>query len=543
MVVKPQYRRESDRDTVVTLDHAPTAERHNPLLEVRDVSRSFGETRALQSACLSVGKGELHALAGENGSGKSTLMKVLAGVLKPDAGKVVWNGAEVRFANPAAAQRAGIAMVFQETLVVPEQTVRQNVVLGTDGMFLRRRSLEAEQEQVRQALDNLGLQHMDMERPVRTLSLAEQQLVTIARAMARPWALLVLDEATSALDSGQRDRLFAYLRSAREAGRSVLFTSHRMDEVEELADSVSVLRLGSLVRRMNINETEPSEILALMAGRTIAERILAPTAQSVPVAARKYQDEVVLEVEDLTLRRTSQPFRLALAKGEILGLGGLESQGQEEFADCLSGLRRPSSGGVRVVDAEGSWHSVTSFAEANRRGIAFVPRDRRREGLFPPLAIFDNFAFGLYPQLNRWGVLRRSALTARFDEFVKQTSLKYGSSRNWIGTLSGGNQQKVLLGRWLATQPRILILNDPMRGVDANTKEELYKLLRVLADDGLSIVLLSTEILELLTLCDRIAIFHEGSVEVLLPAAGTTPTDIVAAMFGHDGPTNTGDQA
>lgn len=510
------------------------------MLEVRDVSKSFGETRALQSARLSVARGEIHSLAGENGSGKSTLMKVLAGVLRPDSGTVVWEGKEVRFPNPAAAQRAGISMVFQETLVVPEQTVRENILLGTDGMFLRRRSRSAERDVAREALNYLGLKEMGTEQMVRSLSLAEQQLVTIARAIARPWSLLVLDEATSALDSGQREQLFAYLRAACAQGRSVLFTSHRMDEVEALAESVSVLRLGSLVRRVTMRESNPAEILAMMAGREAAERALAP-ASDVAVEARKLSAEVVMRVQDLSVRRSSRPISLSLVKGEILGLGGLESQGQDEFADCLCGLRKPASGGVKVLTANGSWSGISGFADANRKGVAFVPRDRRHEGLFPPLSIFDNFGFGVYPQLKRWGIIRRGAVAGRFGEFAKQTNLKYQAPRNLIGTLSGGNQQKVLLGRWLATKPRILVLNDPMRGVDANTKEELYKLLRQLADSGLTVVLLSTEILELLTLCDRIAIFHEGSVEALMPAAEATPTNIVAAMFSHAATASSGD--
>ena len=504
-------------------------------VEVEGLTRSFGETRALVTATVALAAGEIHALVGENGSGKSTMIKVLAGVLRPDAGEVRVHGTAARFAEPRASQRAGIATVFQETLVVPDLTVLDNVMLGTEGVFRHSRSRQAERTAARAALADLGLEELDLDRPLRSLSLANQQLVTIARAIARPWQLLILDESTSALDSTGRDRLFDYVRRSREAGRAILFTSHRMDEVQRLADVVSVMRQGTIVTTAPIADLPPSRLLELMAGSSVLGA-LSKTDEGVVVPERRRDvaaADLVLRVRELRVRRTPPAFALEVHAGEILGVAGLEGHGQSEFTDCLCGLRRPVTGTVEVADAAGAWHQVHGFHDANRRGIAHVPRDRKTAGLFPSLSIADNFGIALFPTLQRLGLIRESAVRREFREYAKLLRLVSGAPGDPVTTLSGGNQQKILLGRWLATRPRVLVLNDPLRGVDANTKEELYPLFRTLAGEGLTIVLLSSEILELLVLCDRIAVFYEGGLETVLDAAGTAEADVVRAMFGE----------
>ncbi len=506
------------------------------LLELTGLSRSFGETRALVSASLAVKPGEIHALVGENGSGKSTLIKILSGVLQADSGEIRWEGRLAHFHNPVSAQSAGISTVFQETLVVPELSIRDNIFLGADGVFRHKRSGRDEQLVAAQALNELGIEGLDLNRSLWALSLAERQLVTIARAIVRPWRLLILDEATSALDATQRDRLFAYLRRARTEGRSVVFTSHRMDEVTSLAETVSVLRFGETVAHVPMAETSPRQVLVLMAGRQSVERTLGVSEdhrlEPQPVSLED-TSMPVLRIQDLVLRRDAPTVTLTVAKGEILGLAGLEGQGQVDLAECICGLRRPSSGAVLVTESSGTWHAVRNFGDANRRGIAYVPRDRKQEGLFAPLSTFDNFSLALIRQFNRVGVIRRSIVRRSYGEYAELLHLQVRRAGDPVVTLSGGNQQKVLLGRWLSTRPQILVMNDPLRGVDANTKEELYGLFRKLAADGLAIVLVSTEILELLTLCDRIAVMFDGGLQAVLPAARTTDTDVVAAMFGH----------
>jgi ribose transport system ATP-binding protein len=507
-------------------------------LVIEGLSRSFGETRALDSATLRVGHGEIHSLVGENGSGKSTLIKIVSGVLPPDSGTLVWEGAAKAPSSPSSAQASGIATVFQETLIAPEMTVRDNVYLGTDRLFRHGHRKSEELAGARRALTDLGLGKLDLDRPMWTLSLAERQLTTVARAIIRPWRLLVLDEATSALDAQLRDRLFEYLRAARSQGKSILFTSHRMDEVLQLADRITVLRLGATVATMAVSEASRREILGHMSGRAHLggietgpgrdEQRAGPPEGGVAVAA----PQTVLRVEDLALRPASGPISMEVQGGTIIGLAGLEGQGQVEFVECISGLRRPASGRVVVVSRDGKSSAVRGYRAANRQGIRYVPRDRRYEGLFGPLSVFDNFAVTLWQELSRGGFLRRQEAGKRFQDFAESSRLVSASPRRSISTLSGGNQQKVLLGRWIAMRPGVLVVNDPLRGVDANTKEELYGLFRQLAAAGIAIIFLSTEIVELLTLTDRIAVFHEGSIVAMLPTENSSDTDVVAAMFG-----------
>ncbi len=501
-----------------------------PLLVVSDLARSFGETRALAGAELIIQPGEIHALAGENGSGKTTLIKVLSGVIRADSGTVTWAGQTVNVHSPAKAQRLGISTVFQETLYAEQQSVVDNVFMGMDGVFRRPRSRADEARLTSEALASLGLPGLDVHRPLWSLSLAERQVVTIVRAVVRPWRLLILDEGTSALDASQRDQIFDYLRGQRAAGRSVLFTSHRMDEIETLADVVSVLRLGATVLRRPKSEVTPPQILAAMAGR---DAVTVLEARSTRPAAERTLGRPAISAPAAAAEPSEPPTTITVHQGEIFGLAGLEGQGQMEFARSLVGLGRSPAGPVVVHLDDGHTREIHGFAQTRRLGIAYVPRDRKQEGLFFTRSTLDNFAIALLPEVARFGHVSRRVLRRRFDDYVPVVRLLAHDPGNLVGTLSGGNQQKVLLARWLATKPRVIVLNDPMRGVDANTKEELYGLLRRLAADGLAIVLLSTEVLELLALCDRIAVFHDGTVERVLDASQTTDTDIVAAMFGH----------
>ena len=518
------------------------------MMHLRELTHSFGETRALRAASLEIAPGEAHALAGENGSGKTTLIKVISGIIRPASGEMTWDGQPMRFSRPAHALRAGVATVFQETLIAPEQSVRDNIFMGADGLFRRARTNTTEYEQAREILGRLGLASIDLDAPVWALTLAERQLVTIARSVVRPWRLLILDEATSALDARQRDRLFDYVRAERALGKSVLFTSHRMDEVESLADSVTVLRLGTTVAQSRMAATSPREILAAMAGTDpnappreslaalagtdveAAER--APTGEE-PSAPRVVGDHPVLRTTNLRLRPQAQPISIGVAPGEILGLAGLEGQGQEEFARAICGLGSHPEGEVTVLDASGVEHSLRRHRDAKRHGVAYVPRDRKQDGLFFPLSILDNFGMAVYGDMNRLGVLRGREIRSRFQSEGTRLHLSKQRSSQLVGSLSGGNQQKVLLGRWLATDPRVMVLNDPLRGVDANTKSDLYAVFQELVAAGMAIVLVSTEIAELVTLCDRVAVFHGGQVQATMSAGEATEDRIIAAMFGE----------
>jgi ABC-type sugar transport system ATPase subunit/ribose/xylose/arabinose/galactoside ABC-type transport system permease subunit len=443
------------------------------LLRIEGVTKSFGPTVALRDCSLHLRAGEVHALMGENGSGKSTLVKILSGVHRPDGGRVLVGQAPLRARSPRAAVAAGVATVFQEVQCVPGQSVLDNLWLGTDGM-LRRAGLAA---------------------PAGSLSLSERQAVAICRALLREPKVLILDEATSALDVATRDRLFAAARRLTAAGGAVLFISHRMDEVTEIADRVTVLRSGESVATLDRADAEIGRLVELMTG---GEQLVQPAAAS---AAGPALGDVVLPAGGLGLRA-----------GEIVGLAGLEGQGQDEY---LRELRSGPAGG-------------------SPSRTAYVARDRREESIFPPLSIRENFTAATLNADARAGLISARRAAARFAPYIDRLKIRLGRDHDAITTLSGGNQQKVVIARALASDPAVLLLNDPTRGVDIAAKRDIYALLRELAAAGLAIVMLSTEVDEHLELMDRVLVFRGGRPEAELQRDELSRSAIVREFFGPD---------
>ncbi|HTW26821.1 MAG TPA: sugar ABC transporter ATP-binding protein [Acetobacteraceae bacterium] len=495
-----------------------------PLLEARGLRRSFGATIALDDVSLGLAGGEIHALIGENGSGKSTLIKMLSGIVRPDSGEIRCDGSPVRFADPQAARRAGIVTCFQETLVLEELSVRDNIVLGQDGVIRRCRGPAAEAALARAALAELGVA-IDLDRPLGRLKLAQRQLVTIARALAGPWRLLILDESTSALDVEERDRLFDALFRYRAAGRAILFVSHRMDEIARIADRTTVLRSGRSVATLAAAQADTPRLLALMSGPEEARAALGQATPSPPTARSR---GVVLRADGIVLRPRAAPIALDLSAGEILGLAGLEGHGQERFLDCIAGLAAPDRGTIT-----GGTTRVRSVVDAARAGIAFLPRDRKRDGIFAPLSVADNLTIARLGRFSRAGLIRRIRRLEAVRTAMARLRVRARGPEAAIDTLSGGNQQKVLLGRLLLTEPRVLALNDPMRGVDPGAKHDLYDELRALAATRIAVLLLSTELPELCLLCDRVAVFRDHAVVAVLDRAALSEPRLIAAMFGH----------
>lgn len=507
-------------------------------LRASGIAKSFGPTQAVRSASVDLCPGEVLALMGENGSGKSTLVKILAGVHQPDAGFVEMDEERIPLPSPHAAIDAGIAAVFQEVLVAGSRSVLDNVWLGADGLF---RSHVEEGERRRLAEEGLGEllgRTVDLAQPVEDLSLSDRQACCIVRALVRRPRVLLLDEATSALDVEARRRLFEIVRRLATAGAGVVFISHRMDDVEEIADRMVVMRAGDTVASLTRGEASRRDLLRLMTGD---ERTAEEAGEAV---AGQAPGPELLEVHGVSLRPEGRPFDFTLRAGELVGLAGLEGHGQDALLQVLRG-----TGAELVVHGPSGRTAVRSPHDAERAGVAYVPRDRSVDGIFETLTVRDNFALPTLAQDTRLGIVRRSHSDQRLRDHVerlrirlRQRPARRGASAaalvpatgDPVAVLSGGTQQKVLIARWLAAGPRVLLLNDPTRGVDLGTKRDIYRLLAELTQEGVGVVMLSTEVDELVELMDRVLVFREHELFTELPRAALTPGRLVAAFFGQE---------
>lgn len=493
------------------------------LYVLKNVSRSYGATKALSACSFDIRPSEIHALVGENGSGKSTLVKLLSGVLAPDGGEIVLADGTVRngWPNPRQSAKDGIFTVFQEVLVADSLSVLDNIWLGFEGEFRRLIPLVEQRRRAAEILGELTNDPPSLDATTASLDLGRRQLVVIARALVRDPQLLILDESTSALDVSDRDKLFAVLRSRREQGKATIFISHRMDEISGLADRITVLRAGRSIATLSMSETSTTDVLSLMAGRDLE------------VARNRHRQvpgEIRVEADALTLRPGAAPFDFTLRAGEVVGVAGLEGHGQEFFIQSLCGVRRPVGGSVRSAGGV----PIRSLREASRLGIAYVPRDRKSDGIFGPLSILENFVMPTRSKYTTGGFLSSRRQVSAFHRYTDHLKVKYGSLSDPISSLSGGNQQKVIIARWLASNPKVVIFNDPTRGVDQATKQDIYVLIDRLCSEGASVVVLSTEIEELVALADRTIVFHEFEPFTVLPHEETTSQEIVRAMFGHE---------
>ncbi len=498
------------------------------ILRVEHVAKAFGPTQALRDCSVELRRGEVLSIMGENASGKSTLVKILSGVHRPDSGEIELAGTKVdHLGSPRQAQALGIATVFQEILVVPQQRVLTNIWLGSDRMFKRRFSDEERRRRGREALAEL-IDSPRLGATAGTLPLSDRQALCLARALVREPRILILDEATSALDVATRDRLFTVIRRLREQGCGIMFISHRMDEVEEIADRVTVMRSGDSVATLDRADVNTRRLVELMTGVKDAGEEMRPTVE----VGERVRDRVLVRATGVRLHDRAAAIDFEIKAGELVGVAGLEGHGQDRFLRVLAGA--PAVDGEVVCMTEDKPRALRNPSDALASGIAYVPKDRRTEGIFATRSILENFQVSTLPADRKYGLVRRYLTERRFDRYAQMMNIKTGHRGNVITSLSGGTQQKVVIARWLATTPKVLLLNDPTRGVDIGTKGDIYQVLTDAAAAGVAVVMLSTELIELVELMDRVLVFREGELFTELAREALTRPRLVASYFGRE---------
>jgi ribose transport system ATP-binding protein len=503
---------------------ASLAEAAPPLLEMRGITKRFPGVVALGGVSLRLHRGEVLALTGENGAGKSTLIKVLGGAYAPDEGEILIEGRPARFPSVRDAKRAGIALIHQELMLAPNLDVAGNVFLGNEdrafGLLspLRRRAMRTATADL---LLRVGLAHPP-ETPVASLTVGERQMVEIAKALALRARMIIMDEPTSSLTAGESQKLFQIIRQLRAEGIAIVYISHRMEEVLDLADRVTVLRDGRNVGELGRAEATHEKIVALMVGRELS-------ANYFPQRPERPPAETVLSVEGLLVPGAPAPVSFSAARGEILGFAGLVGSGRTELMQALFGAI-PALGGTMLL--EGRPFLPRRTRDAIARGVYLAPEDRKRHGLVLPMTVAQNTSLPAVGTYARFGLLDRGRERRVAEAEVARFRVKTSSVENRVVNLSGGNQQKVVLGKWLAMEPRVLILDEPTRGIDVGAKAEIYRHVAGLADQGLTILMVSSEMEEVLGLSDRVVVMRERRIAGILPRAGLTAERVAQLMTG-----------
>jgi ABC-type sugar transport system ATPase subunit len=496
----------------------------SPIVELRGISKRFPGVQALADVSLAVYAGEMHAVIGENGAGKSTLMNILAGELQPDAGDIVFMGQERHIANPYVSQQMGISVVYQELALCPNLSVAENVSLSTASAslalsFVKRRQFVRVAAEV---LARLGLAEIDLNQPAGRLNVAQQQLIEIAKAISGQVRLLILDEPNSALSQEETEHLFQVLRQLRDDGVAIIYVSHRLEEVLDLCDRITILRDGKLIETVDVADATIERLISRMVGRVIDDLYQRQTELG-------GSEEIVFAVDDLRSGDALKGVSLVLRAGEILGIAGLPGCGKDELVECCFGLR-PYTGEIAV---KGEPARLRSPSDAIRRGLGFIPADRRGAGALLVMNVQDNIVAASLPGVSRLGLLRRGAMRTISQKYVKELDIRIASLAQQMATLSGGNQQKVILARCLVTQPSVLILHEPTRGIDVGAKAEIYRILQELAAVGVGVLIVSSELPELIGQCDRILALHAGAVTGHFQRHEASEERILACAMGQ----------
>jgi rhamnose transport system ATP-binding protein len=494
----------------------------SPLIDIQGISKSFGGARALTGVSLQLFPGEVHALCGENGAGKSTLIKIITGAHAPDSGTLRINGQLIEHLDPGLARAMGIAAIYQQPALFPDLTVAENIGLRLErGGAWRLLRWGERRRTARALLDRVGA-NIRVDEPVRHLTMPQQQLVEIAAALGASAKVLILDEPTASLSDREVDNLFRVIGELRRQGVGMIYISHRMEELTQIADRVTVLRDGRLVVTRPMAELSRSELIRLMVGRELS---------SVFPKVDVELGRIVLETRGLGCKPSGvQDVSISVRAGEILGLAGLVGAGRTELARVLFGLTPADAGEIILNDAP---VHVDSPAGAVELGIAYVPEDRRRHGVILEMSVAANSTLAVLQKIARGGLLDFTEERQIADSFVRRFSIKTASIHAPVSTLSGGNQQKVALARWLATEPALIILDEPTQGVDVGAKSEIHRLMGELAQRGLAIIMISSELPEVLGMSDRIAVMYGGRIVGVLGRAEATQEKVLELALGH----------
>lgn len=473
---------------------------NNVLVEIKDVSKHFPGVKALDHVSLSIRRGEVHALSGENGAGKSTLIKILTGVYTYDEGSIIFDGSPVAFKSTNESQKAGIGSVYQELNMIPYLSVAENIYIGDYPMGKTGIDWKELYENAQKQLDSLNID-VDAKKQLNELSTAQQQMVSIVRAVSRDCKLIILDEPTSSLDTKEVKTLFSLVRQLKEKGVAFIFITHRMEEIYQICDRITVLKDGHFIGTYQAEDLNQYQLVTLMVGREITQQ-----RKQIYFSPEKDQNYVV-EVRNLAKKPKVKDVSFGISRGEIVGLAGLLGSGRTEVAEMLFGSEMPDAGEILY---EGILQKNISPTKAVRAGLAFCTENRRLDGIVPNMSVKNNIVLACMKQISRLGFVISRKRLALVNRYIEELRIKTPTPEQRIRNLSGGNQQKALLARWMATNPKLIILDEPTRGIDVGAKQEVERLVQQIASQGIGVLLISSEIPELVRNCDRVIVLREG---------------------------------
>ncbi|MEH7108565.1 sugar ABC transporter ATP-binding protein [Bacillus sp. JJ1764] len=492
-----------------------------PVIEMKGINKAFSGNKVLENVEFQLLPGEVHALMGENGAGKSTLMKILTGIYERDQGTVWVKGKEVHFQNPKEAEKAGIAVIHQELNIIPHLSVYDNMFLGKEIIF-GRFGVTNDKEMKKKTKEYLNRLGIDMDPTVEagSLSVGQQQMIEIARAVAANTEVLIMDEPTAALTEREIESLFKVIASLKKEGVGIVYISHRMEEIFQICDRISVLRDGQFIDVKSINETNFDEIVRLMVGRQLGERF---PERNIEIGEERFR------VENLTRKGNFEKINFSVHKGEILGVAGLMGAGRTEIMQAIFGFRPHDEGKVFIDNKEIS--NKTPF-DAIQAGIAFVTEDRKSQGLILELSVRENYSVTNLNKISKNGLISSQKENRLVDEMIEKLKVKTSGRELSVKSLSGGNQQKIVIGKWMGIDPKILILDEPTRGVDVGAKKEIYQLMNELTKLGVSIIMVSSELPEILGMSDRIIVIHEGKLTATIQRSEASQEKIMQSATG-----------